>query len=75
MCVVSVMDTIKNNVVSVPMEERLCVEVQAVMIINFAYQCIDIYDEIVSSLNRKGSCTYVPKKLDLDLNNRAILPA
>lgn len=54
----------------VPIEEGLCVETLAAMIMNFDSDDTNEYDEIVSTLISRGSYTYALKKLDLDLETK-----
>lgn len=48
--VISMIDTIDEDALIVPIKERLGVEAVAVIIINFEGDDIDGYDEIVSAL-------------------------
>lgn len=72
MRVVFVIETIDDKVdaVTIPIEERLGIEALSIVIINFYNNGIEKYEEMVGSLNKRGSDTYSPKKLDLDLKNR-----
>lgn len=67
--VISVIDTIDEGELVLPIEERLIVEALTAVIINFNSDGINEYGEIVSSLIGRGSCTYAPKKLDCDLKS------
>lgn len=71
MRVVSMIDSIDDDVVKVPIKKRLRVEALVVDIMNLD---IDEYDEIVNALYGIDSYNYDPKKLDLDLKNRATPP-
>ncbi|XP_055806987.1 uncharacterized protein LOC129875768 [Solanum dulcamara] len=59
----------------IPIEERLGVEALASVIMNFDIDHTGEYDEIVCALNGLGTFNHAPKRLDLDLKNRATLPA
>lgn len=73
MFLVSMIDTTEDDVGSVPIEERLSIVLLTKMIINFDSDDIREYDKMVGSFTRKGSYTYMLKKLDLNLKNRATL--
>lgn len=67
-------DTIDEYELIPPIKEKLGVEALADMIINFKSNGIDDYIEMVNELMSRGSYTYTPKKLDLDMKNKATLP-
>lgn len=66
-------DTIDDYEVTVPIQERLEVEVLAAIIIHFYSNGIDKYDDMVSALYGRTSYNYSMKKLDIDLNNKTTL--
>lgn len=70
MRVVSVIDTIDNYSLTVPIDKRLGIEALEVVIMNFDNDGIKEYDEMVSALYEIGSYSYALKSFDLDLNNR-----
>lgn len=70
MHVISMVDTIQEYELVVPIKIRLSVEALAVLIMNFDSNGINEYDATVSILIGKGSYTYAPQKMDLDLKNR-----
>lgn len=69
MWVVFVIDTKDKYALIIPIKERLGAEALAILIMNFGINDIDKYDEIVSTLVGRGSFSYVPKKLDVDLKD------
>lgn len=76
--VVSMIDTISDDPLIVPIEERHMVEALAMFIMNFDSDGIIKYDDIVSALYGGGSYSYAPKNLDLNLKSRAtplVLPS
>lgn len=72
--VVSAIDTTDDGVIEVPIEEHFTVETQVALIINFddVFKIDDV--ETLNALQRMGSHSYYPKKLDLDLKNRSTPP-
>lgn len=56
--------------VTIPIKERLDIEVLETIIVNFNSDEIVEYNEMVGALYMKVSFTYTPKKLDCDLNIR-----
>lgn len=67
-------DSIEEDVLFAPNEEMFGMATFLPMIINSNSDGIDGYNEMVSELVYKGSYTYAPKKLDLDLKNKETLP-
>lgn len=63
----SVKDTIDNNALAVPIEERLRVEPLVTVIMNFDSDGIEEYDVWTSSLYGRGSYSYASKNFDLHL--------
>lgn len=67
--VVSVIDSVDEDDLIEPIEERLCVEALATVIINFYREGINDYNKMVSALIGSGSYSYTPKTLDLNSKN------
>lgn len=61
MHVVSVINTIDEDSLIVPIKERLGIDVLAAVIIYFDGDDIDKYDEMLSAFSGMGSYFYVPK--------------
>lgn len=76
MLVVSVIDTIDDsvNVETASIVERCGVKALVEVIRNFKSDGINEYDEMVKALHGRGSYTYAPKKVDLELKNRTTPP-
>ncbi|XP_070034727.1 uncharacterized protein [Nicotiana tomentosiformis] len=68
--VIDVVDVVEDAV-DVKMEEECLCEALAVILMNFDGEDIEGYVETVNALEGMGSYTYAPKKLSLDLENRA----
>ncbi|XP_055824793.1 uncharacterized protein LOC129893304 [Solanum dulcamara] len=75
MTVMSVFDVEVENVIDVPIDERLTVEPLVAVIMNFESDGIEGYNESMNALKGIGSHPYSPQKLDLDLKNRLNPPA
>lgn len=74
-CVVSVIDTIEESKIEVPIEERFVVENLATLLMNFYGDGIKEYDETIFSLTGISLYLYSLKKLNIDLKNSLNLPA
>ncbi|XP_070050913.1 uncharacterized protein [Nicotiana tomentosiformis] len=74
---ISVIDVIDEveDAVKVKMEEDHLGEALAAILVNFDGKYMEGYMESVNTLEGLGSYTYTPKKLFLDLENRAMSPA
>nr|XP_016505804.1 PREDICTED: uncharacterized protein LOC107823629 [Nicotiana tabacum] len=59
----------------VKMEEECLGEALAAILVNFDGENMEGYMESMNALKGRGSYTYAPKKLSLDLQNRATPPA
>lgn len=71
---VSVIDTIYDDVLTIPTEDRRGVQALVAVIMKFVSDSVDEYDEMVSTLYGRSYYYLAPIKLDLDLKNRASLP-
>lgn len=65
---------VNENVLVASIEERLRVEAFTIVTMNFKGDDIDDCNEIVSAFAGRGSYTFTPKKIDLDLSNRVTQP-
>lgn len=74
MFVLFVVDIVEDEVNSAPIEETLGLESLAVSIMNFGGDNIKEYDNMLSFFIGRCSYTYAPRKLYLDLKNRATPP-
>lgn len=76
MWVVLVIDTIDDdfNIGAITIKERFRVEALVLVTMNFENDDIKEYDEMVKALHGRGSYTYAPKKVDLELKNRTTPP-
>lgn len=74
MKLVPIIDIIKKDAVSMPIEEKLGVEVLAAVIMDFDSDNTDEYAKMVSAIYGIGSYSYALKKLYLDLKNRDTPP-
>lgn len=63
-------ETINEDNLIAPIEERLSINALASVIRNFESDDIEGYNEIVIIIKRSGSSIYALKKLDLDLKNK-----
>ncbi|XP_070054540.1 uncharacterized protein [Nicotiana tomentosiformis] len=57
------------------MEEECLGETLATILVNFDGENMEGYMESMNALERRGSYTYAPKKISLDLENRATPPS
>lgn len=73
MCVVSVIDTLDDDSLTVPIKERFGVEALTSMIVNFDGNNINEYDEMVRGLAGMGWNSYGSKMLDLNVRNMVTL--
>nr|XP_009780230.1 PREDICTED: uncharacterized protein LOC104229308 [Nicotiana sylvestris] len=64
-----------EDAVEIKMEEQWPGEALAAILVNFDGEDMEGYMESVNALEGLGSYTYAPKKLSLDLENRATPPA
>lgn len=64
-------DTVDEDELVVPIEETLDIEALATVIINFDNNCINEYDVLFNAPVGRVSYTNSPKKMDLNLKNRA----
>nr|XP_016453119.1 PREDICTED: uncharacterized protein LOC107777578 [Nicotiana tabacum] len=72
--VIDVVDEVEDAV-EIKMEEQWPGEALAAILVNFDGEDMEGYMESVNALEGLGSYTYAPKKLSLDLENRATPPA
>lgn len=70
----SMINTIDEAELIVPIAKNLSFKALVVVIINFDITVIDKYDEMESALTGRGSYTYALKKMVLDMKNRVTLP-
>nr|XP_009595482.2 uncharacterized protein LOC104091772 [Nicotiana tomentosiformis] len=72
--VIDVVDEVED-VSEMKMEEEFLGEALAAILVNFDGENMEGYMESMNALEELGSYTYAPKKLSLDLENRATPPA
>ena len=71
---VSVISYKVEKLSKVQIEERVCVEALAAVIINFDSDCIEEYESLVTALDR-GDVRFKSKKLELDMKHHESPPA
>ncbi|XP_070040972.1 uncharacterized protein [Nicotiana tomentosiformis] len=72
--VIDVIEVVEDAV-EVNMEEECLAEALSAIVMNFDGEDIEGYVEMVNALEGMGSYIYAPKKISLDLENRATAPA
>ncbi|XP_016546381.2 uncharacterized protein LOC107846533 [Capsicum annuum] len=72
--VFSIVDVYYEDDQDVPIEEKFSMEILVAVLMNFDRESIEEYKETVCALIGKGSYSYAPKKLYLDLKNHPTPP-
>lgn len=75
MSVVSFIDIADEDELVITITEKFVTETLAAVLMNFDGEGIEKYDKTVCALTGICSCSYAPKKLDLDLKNKPTPPA
>lgn len=73
--IMSIMDVEDACLSKIPIEVKMSMEALVAVLMSFPKDAIDRYKDTVHALQGRGTRPFVSKKLDLDLNNRATLPA